>query len=157
MLDWNYSSNILYDAQYQAFNATLRIQEYMSGGQHPWQKLFYVVLAAVFFTNVFCLLYFAISGKHITDFVEPQNLFSLSLNSPPSAVLEGNCGGNMEKEQFNAKWRIMHDKERDHLYIENRGVGKAVHKRSIREQMTIEMEKGRMNSVGMLGKLGAGR
>ena len=155
MLDWNYSSNILADPQYQAFNATLRKQEYMSGGQHSWQKLFYVVLAAVFSTNVFCLLYFAISGKHITDFIEPQNLFSLSLNSPPSAVLEGNCGGNIEKQQFNANWRIMHDKERDHLYIESSGVYKEVHKRSFREQMTIEMEKGPMKS--MLGKLGAGR
>ena len=155
MLDWNYSSNILADPQYQAFNATLRTQEYMSGGQHSWQKLFYVVLAAVFFTNLFCLLYFAISGNHITDFIEPQNLFSLSLNSPPSAVLDGNCGGNIEKEQFNANWRIMHDKERDHLYIESSGVYKEVHKRSFREQMTIEMEKGPMKS--MLGKLGAGR
>ena len=155
MLDWNYSSNILADPQYQAFNATLRTQEYMSGGQHSWQKLFYVVLAAVFCTNLFCLLYFAISGNHITDFIEPQNLFSLSLNSPPSAVLDGNCGGNIEKEQFNANWRIMHDKERDHLYIESSGVYKEVHKRSFREQMTMEMEKGPMKS--MLGKLGAGR
>ena len=155
MLDWNYSFPILADPQYQAFNATLRKQEYMSGGQHSWQKLFYVVLAAVFLTNVFCLLYFAIKGNHITDFIEPQNLFSLSLNSPPSAVLDGNCGGNIEKEQFNANWRIMHDKERDHLYIESSGVYKAVHKRSFREQMSIEMEKGPMKS--MLGKFGAGR
>ena len=155
MLDWNYSSPILVDPQYQAFNATLRRQEYMSGGQHSWQKLFYVVLAAVFLTNVFCLLYFAFKGNHITDFIEPQNLFSLSLNSPPSAVLDGNCGGNIEKEQFNANWRIMHDKERDHLYIESSGVYKAVHKRSFREQMSIEMEKGPMKS--MLGKFGAGR
>ena len=155
MLDWNYSSNVLNDTQYQAFNATLRTQEYMSGGQHSWQKLFYVVLAAVFFTNIFCLLYFATRGNHITDFLEPQNLFSLSLNSPPSAVLEGNCGGNIEKEQFNAKWRVKHDKERDHLYIESSGVHKEVHKRSFREQMTIEMERGRMKS--MLGKIGAGR
>ena len=113
----------------------------MSGGQHAWQKLFYVVLAAVFFTNVFCLLYLAISGNHITDFIEPQNLFSLSFNSPPSAVLEGNCGCNIEKEQFIANWRILHDKERDHLYIESSGVDKQVHKRSFREQMTIEMKR----------------
>lgn len=155
MLDWNYTEAILDDPQYQAFNATLRAQEYMSGGQHPWQKIFYVVLVAVFGTNVFCLLYFAISGSHMTDFIEPQNLFSLSLNSPPSAVLDGQCGVGPEKEQYNASWRIMHDKERDHLYIESSGVRKEAHKRSFSQQMDIEMEKGAIKS--MLGKIGAKR
>ena len=112
----------------------------MSGGQHAWQQIFYVVLTGVFVTNVFCLIYFSISGSHITDFIEPQNLFSLSLNSPPSAVLEGNCGGSLEKEDFNAKWRIMHDKERDHLHIRSSGVRREVHKRSFREQMNFEMD-----------------
>lgn len=155
MLDWNYTGAILDDPQYQAFNATLRAEEYMSGGQHSWQKIFYVVLVAVFVTNVFCLLYFAIGGSHITDFIEPQNLFSLSLNSPPSAVLDGRCGGGPEKEQYKASWRIMHDKERDHLYIESSGVRQKGHKRSFSRQMDIEMEKGWMKS--MLGKIGVKR
>lgn len=134
MLDWNYTTTTLSDPQYQAFNATLRTQEYMSGGQHSWQKIFYVVLVAVFVTNVFCLMYFAISGSHITDFIEPQNLFSLSINSPPSAVLDGSCGGGLEKEQFSANWHIKHDKQREHLYIESRGVQKEVRKRSSSQQ-----------------------
>ena len=86
----------------------------------------------------------------MTDFIEPQNLFSLSLNSPPSAVLDGKCGGGLDKEQYNASWRIMHDKERDHLYIESNGVRKEVHKRGFSQQMDFEMEKGPMRS--MLGK-----
>lgn len=155
MLDWNYTGSIVNNPQYQAFNATLRTQEYMSGGQHPWQNIFYVVLVAVFATNVFCLLYFAISRGHITDFIEPQNLFSLSLNSPPSAVLGGQCGTGPEKEQYNTSWRIMHDKERDHLYIESSGVRKKAHKRSYSQHMDIEMDKGPIKS--MLGKIGAKR
>lgn len=141
---WNYtapSENILTDSQYQAFNATLRSQVYQSGGNQAWQGMFYIVLTIVFLTNVFCLVYFAISGSHVTDFIEPQNLFSLSLNSPPSAVLDGSCGGSLEKEQFRANWHIMHDKERQHLYIESRGMRKEAHKRSFSQQTDFEMEK----------------
>ncbi len=114
----------------------------MSGGQHSWQKSFYAVLAAVFAINVFCLLYFSISGSLITDFIEPQNLFTLSLNSPPSAVLDGSCGGNLEKKQLNANWRILHDKERNHLSIASNGVHTEVHKRSISQRMDLELERG---------------
>ena len=144
VLDWNYTGipkNILMDPVYQAFNATLKTQEYQSGGSEAWQGMFYIVLVIVFLSNVFCLLYFAISGSHITDFIEPQNLFSLSLNSPPSAVLDGSCGGGLEKEQFSASWRIMHDREREHLYIESRnGVPKQAHKRSYSRQTDFEMK-----------------
>lgn len=138
---WNYSSSVttLKDPQYQAFNATLRSQEYQSGGNHRWQGIFYVVLAVVFVTNVFCLVYFGISGSHLTDFMEPQNLFPLSLNSPQSEVLDGSCGGSLDKEQFNARWRVMHDKERQHLYIESSGVPKEGHKRSSTRQKKFEM------------------
>ena len=73
--------------------------------------------------------------------MEPQNLFPLSLNSPPSAALDGSCGGSIEKEQMKARWRIMHDKERDHLYFESRGsVRKEERKRSFTQQTKFEME-----------------
>lgn len=138
---WNYSTNILADPQYQAFNATLKTREYMSGGQYRSQEVFYVVLVVVFVTNVFCLIYFIISGSHITDFMEPQNMFPLSLNSPPSVVVDGSCGGSLDKEQFRAVWRIMHDSEREHLYIESRnGVPKQAHKQSYSQQTDFEMK-----------------
>ena len=146
---WNYSSTVttLTDPQYQAFNATLRTQEYQSGGNKRWQGIFYIVLAVVFVTNVFCLIYFSISGSHLTDFMEPQNLFPLSLNSPPSAVLDGSCGGSLEKEQFTASWRIMHDKERQHLYFESKGVRKEARKRSLSRQTDFEMERSPIESA----------
>ena len=120
---WNYSDTVptLTIPQYQGFYATLKTQGYASGGTQPWQNIFYLVLFAVFISNVFCLLYFCVRGGLVTDFIEPQNLFSLSLNSPSSDVLEGSCGSGPEGEQFRARWHIKKNAERDHLYIENHG------------------------------------
>ena len=119
----------------------------MSGGQHAWQGIFYVVLVTVFVTNVFCLVYFAARGSHITDFVEPQNLFSLSLNSPRSAVLDGSCGSGPAGEQYKVSWRISHDQEQDHLYIESKGVQRGVRKRKFWQDKNFEMKSGPMSSV----------
>lgn len=68
-------------------------------------------------------------------------MFPLSLNSPPSAVVDGSCGGSLNKGQFKAIWRIMHDSEREHLYIESRdGVPKQAHERSLSQQRDFEMK-----------------
>lgn len=117
---WNYSTTVptLNIPQYQAFNASLRSQDYASGGTQHWQGIFYLVLALIFVTNVFCLVYFLIRGGLVTDFIEPQNLFSLSINSPPSRSLEGSCGGGPEGEQFETSWFIKLERERDHFYIQ---------------------------------------
>lgn len=118
---WNYSATTLNNPQYQAFNATLRTRVYASGGDtEHWQGIFYIVLLSVFCINVICLIYFIVNGSHVTDFVDPQNLFLLSLNSPPSAVLDGSCGGGLEKEQLRANWQIALDREREHWFIESK-------------------------------------
>ncbi|KAI4128462.1 MAG: hypothetical protein LQ347_004172 [Umbilicaria vellea] len=116
---WNYSTTVttLKSPQYQAFNATLRTQDYSSGGVQRWQAVFYLVLLPVFVANVFCLVYFLIRGGLVTDFIEPQNLFSLSVNSPASEQLAGSCGAGPEGEQFRANWFIKCFN--DHLYIQN--------------------------------------
>ena len=140
---WNYSATVptLADPQYQAFNATLRTREYMSGGQHPWQRMFYVVLVVVFVTNVFCLVYFVVSGSHLTDYMEPQYMFPLALNSPPSAVFDGCCGGDLHKKHFKATWLVKHDSEREHLYIESRNaVPKQTRKGGYSEQADLELK-----------------
>ena len=116
---WNYSATVstLAEPQYQGFNATLKTQDYSSGGTQHWQGIFYIVLLLVFATNVFCLVYFIVRGGLVTDFVEPQNLFSLSLNSPPSQSLAGSCGGGPEREELNTNWFINMDN--DHVYIQS--------------------------------------
>lgn len=117
---WNYTgaSNIVTEPQMQYFNATLKTQDYSSGGTQNWQGLFYVVLSTVFVLNIGCLIWFFIRSNFITDFTEPENLFCISLNSPPSQRLEGACGGGPEKEQIATKWTIRMDQEREHYYVE---------------------------------------
>jgi len=116
---WNYTDpKTLLVPQYQGFNATLKVQDYSSGGTQKWQNIFYVVLASVFFINLFCLGYFITHTGLVTDFMEPQNLFALSLNSPPSQVLEGTCGGGPENEQYRSTWHISMTRS-EHFYIDS--------------------------------------
>ncbi len=116
---WQYdpSTATLTPGMYENFTAAVRTQQYASGLQLRWQGVFYVVLVLVFVTNVFCLGYLIISHGLVTDFMEPQNLFSLSINSPPSARMGGSCGGGPDKEQFQLNWFVNVDG--DHVYIED--------------------------------------
>lgn len=142
---WNYSATIevLKDPRYQPFNATIRTSTYQSGGTQHWQGLFYIILLLVFLINLCCFSYLVMSGGLVTDFIEPQNLFCLSLNSPPSEVLEGTCGGGPEKEHFSSKWNIKLDRSREHFEFESNGGLKTPvhkHKRSDSSQGTLGYE-----------------
>ena len=53
---WNYSSTYLDTPQIQWFNASIRAQAYASGGMWGYQKVFFIVLFAVFALNVFILV-----------------------------------------------------------------------------------------------------
>ena len=118
---WNYSTTVptLSEPQHQAFRSTFRTKDYASGGTRRWQGVFYIVLLLTFATNVFCLVYFLVRHGLVTDFIEPQNLFSLSLNSPPSQALDGACGSGPEGDQLIMNWHIKMDEQREHFYIEN--------------------------------------
>ena len=118
---WNYSTDslALKDPQYQTFNASLRYQDYASGGAQRWQGIFYIVLWAVFLMNAFCLVYLIWSFRgdgQVTDYTEPQNLFALAINSPPSTSLSGACGAGPEGNVLAKKWQV--DMQRP---SENRG------------------------------------
>lgn len=119
---WNYTSGLdtLHEPQYQAFNSSFQTATYQSGGTQHWQGIFYMVLLLVFAANVCCLAYFLISGGLVTDFVEPQNLFCLSLLSPPNDILEGSCASGPNKEHYSTKWNIKLDKEREHLWMDGK-------------------------------------
>lgn len=116
---WNYSTgDTLLEPVAEPFNATLQIQDYASGGQQRWQNMFHVVLAAVFLINLVCLGYFITHTGLVTDFMEPPNLFALSLNSPPSQVLEGTCGGGPQSKHYQSTWHIGMNRQ-EHFYIES--------------------------------------
>jgi len=97
---WNYTLSQIELGHYQSFNASLRAQQYASGGNQPYQKVFYLVLLAVFLMNLMVLVYFLVHWEWYTDFSEPTTLFSLAVNSPPSKELAGTCGGGPAGEHF---------------------------------------------------------
>lgn len=136
---WNYSKTVptLATPQYQSFKATLRSQDYSSGGTQPWQNVFYIVLFIVFVTNVICLAYLGLCRGLVTDFIEPQNLFSLSLNSPPSKSLDNSFGVGPEKEVFETSWKIKHI-EHDQFYIQEGE--KPVRRKTKKQPLDYEMQ-----------------
>ena len=66
--------------------------------------------------NIFVLIYFMFHRGLVTDFSEPPNLFALAVNSPPTHLLAGSCGGGPEGKQFVVNWFV--NTEGDHLYME---------------------------------------
>lgn len=102
----------------QKFNASLITQEYTSGHIQAWQNIFYVVLFIVFAINLCCLSYFIMRSGLVTDFTEPQNLFALAINSPPSAQLNGSCGAGPEKRDLVVPWRVAYAKRANHYFFE---------------------------------------
>ncbi|RDI78166.1 hypothetical protein Vi05172_g11889 [Venturia inaequalis] len=115
---WNYTVATLNPGEYQSFDALFQGQEYASGGVLPYQKAFHLVLIPVFLLNLFVLAYLLIHKGLVTDFSEPPNLFSLAVNSPPSTLLAGSCGGGPHGRQYEVNWAIQ--TEGEHLYMTNR-------------------------------------
>lgn len=54
----------------------------------------------------------------MTDFTEPQNLFALAVNSPPSVQLKGSCGGGPEKRDLVVPWRVAYAPSAHHYFFE---------------------------------------
>ncbi|KAL1623483.1 hypothetical protein SLS54_004473 [Diplodia seriata] len=114
-MDWAHDENILLSPETVNFNATLRERTYASGPTGEPQKLFYIVLVFAFLTNILCLAYFIFHRGLVTDFSEPPNLFSLAVNSPPSASMAGSCGGGPAGRQWAGEWFI--GESGGHLFI----------------------------------------
>ncbi|KAI7508871.1 hypothetical protein KC347_g5739 [Hortaea werneckii] len=114
---WNYTLPTLTPGQYQYFNASIRAQQYASGGTVPYQKAFHIVLMLTCLMNVMALGYFGLHRDWYTDFSEPCNLFSLAVNSPPSRQLAGSCGGGPAGKEFNVCWKV--NVEGEHVFLES--------------------------------------
>lgn len=107
---------MLDEYQTQFFKASLKAQQYASGGMPGASRAWVLILALVFAMNIFVLIYFILHRGLVTDFCEPPNLFALAVNSPPSHVLAGSCGGGPEGKQYMVNWFVNH--EGSHLYME---------------------------------------
>ncbi|GAB1740774.1 hypothetical protein NU219Hw_g5858t2 [Hortaea werneckii] len=114
---WNYTLPTLVPGQYQYFNASIRAQQYASGGTVPYQKAFHLVLMLTCLMNAMVLAYFCLHRDWYTDFSEPCNLFSLAVNSPPSRQLAGSCGGGPAGKEFKVSWKV--NVEGEHVFLES--------------------------------------
>ena len=106
---FNYTTPILDPPVTGSFNASVLSQDYASGGASRWQGIFYIVLVACFGANLVCLVYLVweMRGEgQVTDYTEPQNLFALAVNSPPSRSLAGACGAGPNAQQFKTNWFV---------------------------------------------------
>lgn len=101
-----------------SFNAFIRTQDYASGGTEKWQNIFYLVLAAVFLINGFCLFWFIFHRRFVANFIEPENLFSIAMNSPPSIKLAGARGSGPTTKQMLTRWLINTNPRQGHFYFE---------------------------------------
>lgn len=115
---WEYATHILEGTQVP-FEASLASQQYASGYAQRWQSVFYIVLVLIFVTNVICLVYFILRPGLVTDYTEPQNLFALAINSPPSKRLNGSCGAGPEGDQLNVDWHVSREENSDHYFIKD--------------------------------------
>ena len=91
------------------FNAKIRAQEYASGGTSHYQKAFLTVLLGVFALNFGAFGYFALHKTWYKDFSEPQNLFTLAVNSPPSEAFSGCCGTELQGRDYGVTWTLESD------------------------------------------------
>lgn len=106
---WDYANPALEEPAVANFTANLSYKDYASGGDQRWKGIFYLVLLAAFLQNCFCLFYLLINyvrDGELTDYTEPQNLFALAMNSPPSRMLAGACGGGPTGETLGRKWCV---------------------------------------------------
>ena len=99
------------------FTSRIQSQQYASGPVSSYQNAFYIILVAVFGGNVLVLTWLILNRGLVTDFCDPANLFSVTINSPPSHVFAGSCGCGPEAKQYREKWFINVDGE--HVYLEN--------------------------------------
>lgn len=71
---WNYTLPEIQPGQHQYFDASVRDQQYASGGNLPYQKAFHLVLIVVFIMNAVILIYFLIHKDWYSDFTDPNNM-----------------------------------------------------------------------------------
>ncbi|KAI0012649.1 hypothetical protein F4779DRAFT_632858 [Xylariaceae sp. FL0662B] len=116
---WSYAAMRLDPAGvYESFRAAMRTQEYTSSHAESWQAVFYAVLAFVFVLNLVCLAHLVARPGLVSDYTEPQNLFAVAVNSPPSRALAGSCGHGPDAAQMVVPWRVAYAPGASHYFFD---------------------------------------
>ncbi|KAI1325124.1 hypothetical protein F5Y16DRAFT_378895 [Xylariaceae sp. FL0255] len=57
----------------------------------------------------------------VTDYTEPQNLFALAINSPPSAAMAGSCGHGPDKNELVVPFKVGYAPGANHYFFKEGG------------------------------------
>ncbi|KAI9036532.1 uncharacterized protein KD926_001743 [Aspergillus affinis] len=120
---WNSTEASLATPVPQSFSARVRSIGYASGSSQRWQEVFYVILIFAFITSAICLAFmlFEVRGRQVTDFTDPQNLFTLAMNSPATPRLQGACGAGPQGPQLKERWVVAMEEDHEHYYLRTPG------------------------------------
>ncbi|KAI1760443.1 hypothetical protein GGR53DRAFT_81330 [Hypoxylon sp. FL1150] len=107
---------------YEPFHVSMRTQQYTSSHTSGWHAIFYPVLGVVFLVNAACLVYLVFfRAGLVTDYTEPQNLFAVAVNSPPSLAFAGSCGHGPDINEMVVPWRVGYSAAANHYFFEQAG------------------------------------
>ncbi|KAI3325922.1 hypothetical protein HD806DRAFT_488657 [Xylariaceae sp. AK1471] len=81
----------------------------------------------------------------VTDYTEPQNLFALAVNSPPSRALAGSCGHGPDSAEMVVPWRVGYAAGANHYFFEEEDVGQ-------QQQQHEKGHKSTSSGVDLLGE-----
>ncbi|KAI1418545.1 hypothetical protein F5Y13DRAFT_149388 [Hypoxylon sp. FL1857] len=138
---WEYAKMDISPGVYESFKASMRTQQYTSSHVMAWQAIFYAVLGLVFVINVACLLYLVFFRPGlVSDYTEPQNLFAVAVNSPPSAALAGSCGHGPDSAQMVVPWRVGYSAAANHYFFEEAGESARARAETTRQSMASGAE-----------------
>ncbi|CAE7034196.1 hypothetical protein P3342_007248 [Pyrenophora teres f. teres] len=108
--------------KFQHFNASVRVAQYMSGGENAYQKALLVVLCLTLLINLFIFVYlsFSLRVRLITDLCEPLVLFILGYHSPPSeGLFKGLPQEGPQKSDLSVDWIVK--RKDDQLVVVGKG------------------------------------
>ncbi|XXH03395.1 Myo-inositol-1-phosphate synthase [Hypoxylon texense] len=124
---------------YEPFRVAVRTQQYTSSHTSAWHAVFYPVLGAVFLVNLACLVYLVFfRAGLVTDYTEPQNLFAVAVNSPPSRALAGSCGHGPDVREMVVPWRVGYSAAANHYFFEQAGESRRKEKKPRPDTMQSE-------------------
>ncbi|KAH8654566.1 hypothetical protein BGZ60DRAFT_568372 [Tricladium varicosporioides] len=93
------------------YNVVVQTQQYRSGPPAPWQGILYPILVIIFAVNWYCLMYFLREMGLVVDFLEPQNLFNVAIDSPSESKRRKAGEGPVENHDSDA-WMLRRDHDR---------------------------------------------
>lgn len=94
---------------YYPYDVMVQTQQYRSGPPAPWTGILYPILVIMFLSNLYCLTYFLREMGLVVDFLEPQNLFSVAIDSPDESERRTTGEGPIGNHH-GVSWMV----ERDH-------------------------------------------